>query len=117
MSAHLQAIVGGYAERAVLSLVHAKGRVDIFSRSLIDISVQTHTTFLLENRQTYSVKYLHVLIEVDASVSALAGALTYQVVGEPVAVVVAGKVMTSPVIREPLWGKRAIDFLLRTLGS
>jgi preprotein translocase subunit SecD len=108
MSIHLQTIVGGCADRTVLSLVHAKGRVDISSRSLIDISVQTHTTFLLDNRQTYTTNYLHVLIEVDASVGARIGALTYQIIGDPVSIVVDGRVVTSPIVRDALCGPISI---------
>lgn len=88
--------------RIALSLVHSCGRVDIPPGDVLEIEAKAEQTFFFSDTWT-SKTYArpHVRLSFTPRIGTLIHRLTSQVVGEPLDVVVVGKVVISPVIHEP----------------
>jgi preprotein translocase subunit SecD len=88
--------------RIALSLVHPRGRVDIPPDEVLEIEAKAEQTFFFSDTwtsKTYPMPHVH--LSFTPRIGTLIHRLTSQIVGEPLDIVVAGKVIISPVIREP----------------
>jgi preprotein translocase subunit SecD len=98
-------VIDGRADapvRIALSLVHPLGRVDIPPGEILEIEAKAEQTYFFSDTWTSKTYALpHVRLTFTPRIGTLIHHLTSQIVGEALDVVVAGKVVISPVIREP----------------
>ncbi len=88
--------------RIALSLVHPRGRVDIPPSDVLEIEAKAEQTFFFSDTWTLKTyPWPHVRLSFTPRIGTLIHRLTTQIVGEPLDIVVAGKVVISPVMREP----------------
>jgi hypothetical protein len=97
-------VIGGNAAfvRIALSLVHARERIDIPVRDVLKIEALAERTYFFSDTWTSKTGPApHVRLEFAPSIGARIHRLTLQIVGEELPIVVAGKVVGRPVVREP----------------
>ena len=88
--------------RIALSLVHPRGRVDIPPGEVLEIEAKAEQTFFFSDTWTSKTYPLpHVRLSFTPRIGTLIHRLTSQIVGEPLDIVIAGKVVISPVMHEP----------------
>src|SRR5215831_10198844 len=88
--------------RIALSLVHSRGRVDVPPDEILEIEAKAEKTFFFSDTWTSKTYPLpHVQLTFTPRIGTLIHRLTSQIVGEALDIAVAGKVVISPVIREP----------------
>jgi hypothetical protein len=92
-------------ERVALSLVHPRGRIDVPVGVIRGIEAREEQVFAT---QTGPIRLArpHVEIRFTPAVSSRLYELTRQIVGQPLEIVVGGKTITKPIVREPLGGRR-----------
>ena len=91
------------AEDIAVSLVHARGRIDIPVNAIS--RVEARATFTFRNTETGEVREHpgpHVEICFSADIRQRICDLTRQIVGQPMEVVVDCAAITKPIVREPL---------------
>jgi preprotein translocase subunit SecD len=88
--------------RIALSLVHPRERIDIPVKDVLKIEANAEQTFLPELKASKINPRAHVRLEFKPDIRARIYRLTSQIVGEELQVVVAGEVVTRPIVREPL---------------
>jgi len=90
-------------ERIALSLVHPRGRIDIPVKDVLKIETRAgETAFSADTRTSQTAAAPHVRLEFTAEIRARIHRLTAQIAGDELAIVVAGREICRPVVREPL---------------
>lgn len=101
--AELTVIEGGGAERLALSLVHSRERIDVPVSALVGIEAYADQTFqIIETGELRTVEAPRVEVYLAPSVRARLRALTAMILKEPLEIVVAGRCVSRPVVREVL---------------
>ncbi|MGA2892540.1 MAG: hypothetical protein ABSE22_06710 [Xanthobacteraceae bacterium] len=91
------------AEDIALSFVNPKGRIDIQSSAVSGVEGQaTITTWNTETGEVRESPDPHVEICLPENVRQRLCQLTQQIVGEPLAIVIACTTVEKPIVREPL---------------
>ena len=88
--------------RIAQSLVHARERIDIPVRDVRKIEPLAEQTFFFSDTwmsKTYPMP--HVRLEFAPHVGARIHRLTSQIVGQELAIMVAGEIVSRPIVREP----------------
>jgi preprotein translocase subunit SecD len=89
--------------RIALSLVHPRERIDIPVKDVLRIEAKAEQTFFFpELKASKTHPRAHVRLEFKPDIRARIYRLTSQIVEEELQVVVAGEVVTRPIVREPL---------------
>lgn len=86
----------GRTERIALSLVHASGRIDIPVDAVRSIEAHEYSRF----SQRFPLPHVEVNLRFD--IRARVRKLTRTIVGEPLEIVVDGRSVSKPIVREPL---------------
>src|SRR5579859_4156037 len=86
----------GRKERIALSLVHASGRIDVPVEAIYAIEAHEYSRF--SNR--FPLPNVEVNLRFD--IRARLRRLTRAIVGEPLEIVVDGKSISKPIVREPI---------------
>ena len=98
-------VVEGRADaprRIALSLINPRGRVDISVHDVIRIEALAEQTFFFADTWTSKTYPMpHVGLEFAPHVGAQIHRLTSQIVGEELSIVVVGKIVSRPIVREP----------------
>jgi preprotein translocase subunit SecD len=88
--------------RIALSLVHPRARIDIPVKDVLKIEALAEQTFFFSDTWTSkSYRAPHVRLEFAPHIGARIHRLTSQIVGEELPIVVAGTIVSRPVVREP----------------
>jgi hypothetical protein len=89
--------------RIALSLVHRRERIDIPVRDVLQIDTRADETFYFpELRASRTYPCAHVKLTLKPDVRGRLYRLTRDIVGDPLEILVAGEVISSPIVREPL---------------
>jgi hypothetical protein len=89
----------GRTEKLALSLVHARGRIDIPARAIHRIEVHEYSRFS-KLQPPWPEPSVEVNLRFD--IRARLRKLTRAIVGEPLEIFVDGKSVSKPIVREPL---------------
>lgn len=91
------------AEDIALSLVHQQGRVDIPMSAIRRIEARALTTFMMtETRKRREYSAPHVEVCFTTAIRKEICRLTQRIVAEPMEIVAGCKLVSKPVVREPL---------------
>jgi hypothetical protein len=108
-------VIGGRPDapvRIALSLVHRRGRIDIPVRDVLQIDARADETFYFpELRASRTYPGAHVKLTLKPDVRARLYRLTRDIVGDPLEILVAGEVISSPIVREPLGIQESLIFM------
>ena len=89
-------------DRIALSLVHPREQIDIPVKAVRTIeAVAARTFFLSDGWTSKTYEMPHVVLAFAPYIGVRVHRLTSQIVGEELAIMVAGKIVTRPVVREP----------------
>lgn len=86
----------GRTEKIALSLVHASGRIDVPVEAIHSIEAREYSRF----SKRFPLPNVEVNLRFD--IRARVRRLTRGIVGEPLEIVVDGKSVSKPIVREPL---------------
>lgn len=86
----------GRTERIALSLVHASGRIDISVAAIHSLEAREYPRF------STLFPHPHVEVNLRFDIRARVRKLTRAIVGEPLEIVVDGKSVSTPIVREPV---------------
>ena len=89
----------GRTEKIALSLVHASGRIDIPAKAVKWIEAHEYSPFG-KRPCAFPVPYVEVRLRFD--IRARLRSLTRGIVGEPMEILVDGKCVSKPIVREPV---------------
>ena len=89
-------------QRIALSLVNPFGRIDVPLSAIFWIEAYGETTFADESGRILSFPLAHVAICVRPDFRERIFRLSRQIIGQTLDIVVGGKTVLSPVVREPL---------------
>ena len=89
-------------DRIALSLVHPREQIDIPVKAVRTIeAIAERTFFLADGRTSKTYRLPHVLLAFAPYLGARIHRLTARIVGEELAILVAGTIVSRPVVREP----------------
>jgi preprotein translocase subunit SecD len=103
--------------RIALSLVHPSGRIDIPVKDVLAIETRAGTDFSAETQTPQAIAAPHVRLEFTADIRARIHRLTAQIVGDELAIVVAGTVICRPLVREPLGRQGWFNIKVHDMGQ
>jgi hypothetical protein len=89
----------GRTEKIALSLVHASARIDIPASAIHRIEVHEYSRF---SKLQPPLPDPHVEVYLRFDIRARVRRLTRGIVGEPLEILVDGKSVSKPIVREPL---------------
>ena len=88
-------------ERIAFSLVHPLKRIDIPSRDVVGVEARSEITFSV-NQRPWTLQAPHVEIILKSNICAKLHALTQRIIDDPLEIWIQGKLVSSPIVREPL---------------
>jgi preprotein translocase subunit SecD len=111
MSSNLLVIAGGRdgQERIALSLVHPRERIDVTIAQLLAITVVPDVTFAAPDGTLRSYAMPSVHVGLAPSICARLHRLTQAILQEKMDIVVAGEVIASPRVLEPIGAEQGIS--------
>ncbi len=99
-------MIEGQAEartRIALSLVHPRERIDIPVKDVLAIEALAEVTYFCPETQVFKTyESASVRLDFNPGISARIYRLTSCIIEQPLDVVVAGEMICSPIVREPL---------------
>ncbi|MCP9629828.1 hypothetical protein NML43_22290 [Rhodopseudomonas palustris] len=111
MSSNLLVIAGGRdgQERIALSLVHPRERIDVTIAQLLAITVVPDLTFAAPDGTLRSYAMPSVHVRLAPSICARLHRLTQAILQEKMDIVIAGEVVASPRVLEPIGAEQHIS--------
>lgn len=99
-----------HAEDVALSLVHPSGRIDVPSSAIKSIEALGKKTFRnIETGEEHEIEIPGVEICYSEDIRQRICQLTRRIVGQPLALVVACKTVSEPIVREPLCSHACLE--------
>jgi preprotein translocase subunit SecD len=100
----------GFADDIALSLVNPKGRIDIPAGTITRVEARATIEFRnTETGKTFGNEDPHVEICYSEDIRQRVCQLTKQIVEQPLAIVIDCRVVTEPIVREPLCGSPCLN--------